>query len=71
MIEEPFSDFAKNVIFASDFFSGGPGGGTPWETEKRSRGTELSRAVYTPSAKSQWLGRSDRLDLSKPLSRHV
>ena len=47
MIEEPFSDLAKNVIFASDFFSGAPGGAAPRETDKRSRGTELSRGVYT------------------------
>ena len=59
MIEEPFSDFAKHVIFASDFSSEGPGAEPPGKLESVREGQNF-HGGYIPPAQNRncWAGPS-------------
>ena len=55
MIEEPFSDFAKNVIFASDFFSGGRGAEPPGKLKSVREGQNF-HGGFIPQRKIAMVG---------------
>ena len=53
MIEEPFSDFAKNVIFASDFFSGVQGAEPPEKLKSVREGLTVHLGGFIPPAQNR------------------